>query len=183
MREHAMSVVSEDLEPLTFVFEDDGLIPNNPMPFVVYKSAIDVDNDHPEKTIEGLFGANGWGDMWRNGIFDYLHYHATVHEALGVARGHARVRFGGDSGKEFELAAGDVAILPAGIGHQCLSASKDFSVVGAYPPGPKMQVTRPTVENHAKALTTIPQVPLPTTDPVTGKDGPLTKLWKRSSAS
>ena len=87
-----MSVVSDDVEPLSFVFEDDGLVPNNPMPFLVYKGAIDVDNEHPEKTIEGLFGANGWGEMWRNGVYDYLHYHATVHEALGVARGHARVR-------------------------------------------------------------------------------------------
>jgi uncharacterized protein YjlB len=174
-----MSVVSEDVEPLTFGFEDDGLVPNNPLPFVIYKSAIDVDNDHPEKTIEGLFGANGWGDMWRNGIFDYLHYHATVHEALGIARGRARVRFGGDRGREFEVAAGDVAILPAGTGHQCLSASKDFSVVGAYPPGAKMHVTRPTPENYRKALKTIPQVKLPKTDPVMGEDGPLVGLWDR----
>jgi uncharacterized protein YjlB len=173
-----MSVVSEDVEPLTFGFEDDGVVPNNPLPFVIYKSAIDVDNDHPEKTIEGLFGANGWGDMWRNGIFDYLHYHATVHEALGIARGRARVRFGGDRGREFEVAAGDVAILPAGTGHQCPSASKDFSVVGAYPPGAKMHVTRPTLENYRKALKTIPQVKLPKTDPVMGEDGPLVKLWK-----
>jgi uncharacterized protein YjlB len=174
-----MSVVSEYLKPLTFVFEDDGLVPNNPLPFIVYKGAIDVENDHPEKTIEGLFGANGWGDMWRNGIFDYLHYHATVHEALGIARGHARVRFGGDGGKEFELAAGDVAILPAGTGHQCLSASSDFSVVGAYPPGAKMHVTRPTPENYRKALKTIPQVKPPKTDPVMGEDGPLVRLWNR----
>ncbi len=116
-----MSVVSDDIEPLTFVFADDGLVPNNPLPFLVYKSAVDVANDHPEKTIEGLFGANGWGEMWRNGVFDFPHYHATVHEALGVARGHARVRFGGDRGKELEISAGDVAILPAGTGHQCLS--------------------------------------------------------------
>jgi uncharacterized protein YjlB len=177
----AMSVVSADIEPLTIIFADDGLVPNNPMPLLVYKQAVDVDNDHPEKTIEGLFGANGWGQMWRNGVYDYLHYHATVHEALGAARGRARVRFGGDQGKEIEIAAGDVAILPAGTGHQCLSASRDFCVVGAYPPGPQMHVTLPTPENHAKALKTIPKVKLPMTDPVMGADGPLVRLWKRES--
>ena len=175
-----MPTINDKIEPLAIVFRDDGLVPNNPMPFLVYKGAVDVDGAQPEAAIEKLFGAHGWGDMWRNGIFDYLHYHSTVHEVLGIARGHARVRFGGDAGQEIDVAAGDVAILPAGTGHQRLSASPDFSVVGAYPPGPKMQVTRPTPENHAKALTSIPQVPLPTTDPVTGKDGPLTKLWKRS---
>ena len=80
------------------------------------------------------------------------------------------VRFGGDNGTELDLAAGDVAILPAGTGHQCLSSSDDFSVVGAYPPGPPMQITRPTPENHAKALKTIPEVKLPKTDPVTGDE-------------
>ena len=174
-----MSVVKADAKPLTFVFEDDGLIPNNPMPFLVYKGAVDVANGHPEKTIEGLFGANGWGAMWRNGVYDYVHYHATVHEALGVARGRARVRFGGNRGKELEIMAGDVAILPAGTGHQCVFASPDFCVVGAYPPGPPMQITRPTPENHAKALKTIPEVKVPKTDPVRGEDGPLVKLWKR----
>ena len=174
-----MSVVSANLEPLAFVFHDDGLVPNNPLPLLVYKAAVDVDNDHPEKTIEGLFGANGWGDMWRNGVYDYVHYHATVHEVLGVARGHARVRFGGDAGRDLEIAAGDVAILPAGTGHQCLSASADLSVVGAYPPGATMQVTRPTPDNHAKALKSIPQVRLPKSDPVMGPDGPLVRLWNR----
>jgi uncharacterized protein YjlB len=173
-----MSAVKEMIKPLSIVFRDDGLIPNNPLPFVVYKAAIDVANAHPEKTIEGLFGAHGWGDMWRDGVYDYLHYHATVHEALGVARGHARVRFGGDNGQEIRIAAGDVAILPAGTGHQCLSANRDFSVVGAYPPGAQMRVTLPTPENHARALKTIPQVKLPKTDPVMGEDGPLLRLWR-----
>ncbi len=171
--------VSAGTKPLTFVFADDGLVPNNPLPFVIYKSAIDLDNNDPERTIEQLFGANGWGDMWRNGIYDYLHYHSTVHEVLGIARGHAQVQFGGDNGKQIEVSAGDVAILPAGTGHQCVSASEDFSVVGAYPPGAKMQVTRPTKDNHRKALKTIPAVKLPHSDPVMGKDGPLMKLWKR----
>jgi uncharacterized protein YjlB len=174
-----MSVVSAEHKPLTFVFEDDGLVPNNVLPFVIYKGAVHVDRASPEKIIEELFSANDWGqDIWRNGIFDYLHYHATVHEVLGIARGHARVRFGGDEGKEFELDPGDVAILPAGTGHQCLKATNDFSVVGAYPPGAKMQVTRPTPENHAHALKTIPEVKLPDSDPVLGKDGPLVKLWQ-----
>jgi uncharacterized protein YjlB len=174
-----MSIVSADIEPVAIVFEDDGLVPNNLMPFLVYKGAVAFDGGHPERTIETLFRANGWGDMWRNGVYNFLHYHATVHEVLGVARGRARVRFGGDRGKELEISAGDVAILPAGTGHQCLSASADFSVVGAYPPGPPMDLQLPTAENHAKALKTIPQVKLPNTDPVMGADGGLVKLWKR----
>jgi uncharacterized protein YjlB len=60
-----------------------------------------------------------------------------------------------------------------------LFASGDFSVVGAYPPGPGMQITRPTPENHARALQSIPQVKLPNTDPVLGQRGGLVKLWKR----
>jgi uncharacterized protein YjlB len=171
-----LPAVSLNLKPAAFVFSDYGLVPNSPLPLLIYKGTVDLGNA-PEKTIEDLFGANGWGDTWRNGIYDYLHYHATVHEALGIARGHARVRFGGDSGREFELSAGDVAILPAGTGHQCLKSTTDFSVVGAYPPGAKMQVTRPTPENHAHALQTIPEVKLPKTDPLSGKDGALVKLW------
>jgi uncharacterized protein YjlB len=75
--------------------------------------------------------------------------------ATEIARGNAIVRFGGDKVQEIAIAAGDVAILPASTGHQCLTASPDFSMVGAYPPGAKMQVTRPTPENHARALKTI----------------------------
>ncbi|WP_342724263.1 hypothetical protein AAFG07_35165 [Bradyrhizobium sp. B097] len=173
-----MPVVSKDAEPLTIVFQDDGLVPNNPMPFLVYKGAVDV-GKNPEAAIEQLFGDNGWGAMWRNGVYDFAHYHATVHEALGVARGSARVQFGGERGRALEIVAGDIAILPAGTGHQCLSASGDFSVVGAYPPGPPMDLQRPTPENHARALKTIPLVAIPATDPVMGKNGPLVRLWRR----
>jgi uncharacterized protein YjlB len=174
-----MQAVMENAKPLTFQFEDDGLVPNNPLPFIIYKRVIDVDNAHPERTIEQVFAGNRWGSMWRNGIYDYLHYHSTAHEVLGIARGQARVRFGGDQGKVLEVSAGDVAILPAGTGHQCLFATRDLSVVGAYPPGQIMEITRPTPDNHAKALKMIPQVDLPRTDPVIGEDGPLVRLWRR----
>ena len=171
--------VREKIEPLAIHFADDGLVPNNPMPFLVYKDALALDRGEPEVGIEKLFGGNGWGAMWRNGVYDFLHYHATVHEVLGIARGHARVRFGGAKGEELAIAAGDVAILPAGTGHQCLSASDDFSVVGAYPPGPPMDLQRATPENRARAVKTIPHVEVPKTDPVMGADGPLVRLWRK----
>ena len=173
-----MSIVRDYAEPLAIVFEDDGLVPDNILPFLVYQGAVTLDPKQPEQTIENLFETNNWGGTWRNGVYDYLHYHATVHEVLGVARGHARVRFGGDHGQELEIKAGDVAILPAGTGHQCISASDDFCVIGAYPPGSKMEITRPTPENHAKALQTIPKVALPPADPVTGQHGALMRLWR-----
>ena len=171
------------IAPQTFIFKDDGLVPNSPLPVLRYRLAIDLAGAEPEQTIENLFGANGWGGFWRNGIYDYLHYHATVHEALGIARGHAHVRLGGDHGDEVELNAGDVVILPAGTGHQCLAASEDFSVVGAYPLGSRMHVTQPTPENYRKALKTIPAVPLPPSDPIHGTNGELLRLWKQIASA
>ena len=101
-----------------------------------------------------------------------------IHEALGVARGRATVRFGGDNGREIEIAAGDVAILPAGTGHQCLSRSPDLLVIGAYPPSGKYDLCRGSKADHARALASIPQVPLPAADPVFGPKGPLVALWR-----
>ena len=82
---------------------------------------------------EDLFEANGWGNTWRDGIYDYVHYHSQIHEVLGIARGKGRVRFGGNKGRIFTLKAGDAAILPAGTGHPCLSADDGFLVVGGLP--------------------------------------------------
>ena len=167
----------------SFRFEDDGIIPNHPKwPLVLYRGAVALpDGFDPAAVFEELFAGNGWGQSWRNGIYDFVHYHAQIHEVLGVARGEAQVQFGGRNGRKLAVKAGDVAILPAGTGHQLISASEDFCVVGAYPPGPQMQITRPTPANHAKALKTIPGVKLPKTDPVRGEDGPLVRLWKGSA--
>ena len=42
-----MSVVRDNAEPLAIVFEDDGLVPNNILPFLVYQGAIRPNRDRP----------------------------------------------------------------------------------------------------------------------------------------
>jgi uncharacterized protein YjlB len=167
-------------EPKAFMFADDGSIPNNPhLPFLVYQRVINLAGTaHPEEAVEKVFRVNGWGDMWRNGIFPYVHYHSMIHEGLGVARGRAKVRFGGSKGKEVDLKEGDVAVLPAGTGHQCLWASPDLMVIGAYPKGGRYDLCRGSKAERTRALETIPKVALPDSDPVFGKSGPLMRLWR-----
>lgn len=162
-------------------FKDDGVIPNNSRwPLVLYRGAVALPrNLDPAAIMEDLFDKNGWGDSWRDGIYDYVHYHSRIHEVLGIARGKGTVRFGGNKGKTLQLKAGDVAILPAGTGHQCLAASADFLVVGAYPPtGTYDECTKS--EEHARALKTIPKIGRPRKDPVYGSKGPLLTAWKPS---
>jgi uncharacterized protein YjlB len=171
-------------KPQTTRFKDDGDIPNNPLPLVLYRSALQLaDSADPAAIFEQLFAANGWGGSWRNGIYDYVHYHSRIHEVLGIARGQARVRLGGDRGNIVEVKAGDVAVLPAGTGHQCLGASDDFLVVGAYPPSGTYDECRGSPAEHARALQTIRKVALPRKDPVYGTEGPLLRLWAPSKRS
>jgi uncharacterized protein YjlB len=169
--------------PQTFRFSDDGVIPNNPdLPFVVYRRAISLAGTaDPEIVIERTFTAGGWGQMWRNGIYPYVHYHSMVHEVMGIARGRAKVRFGGEQGQVVDLMSGDVAVLPAGTGHQCLWAGPDLLVIGAYPKTGRYDLCRGSKAEHAKALKSIPRVPCPDSDPVYGKDGPLVGLWRERS--
>ncbi len=178
---HTASAAVEYVRPLTFLFADDGLVPNNPaLPFLVYRKAIDVSAARdPASVVERTFARHGWGDMWRNGVYPFTHYHSRIHEALGAARGRARVRFGGKYGEELEIEPGDVAVLPAGTGHQRISASNDFLIVGAYPPAGAYDLCRATPSQHERAKATIADVPMPETDPVYGRDGPLLALWRR----
>jgi uncharacterized protein YjlB len=168
------------IEPETFSFADDGSIPNNPkLPFLIFRGAIDLKGSpNPEGLVERTFAGNKWGEMWRNGIYAYVHYHSRIHEAMGLARGRAKVRFGGQSGREFDLSAGDVCVLPAGTGHQGLWSSPDLMVIGAYPPAGTYDLCRGSKAEHAKAIVAIAAVPMPATDPVFGAAGPLTRLWR-----
>ena len=175
-----MTIALKRTAPITHMFADDSSIPNNPaLPLVLYRGGIDLAGEpDPEAAIEQTFAANGWGDMWRNGIYPFVHYHSMIHEALGIARGRATVRFGGDKGREIEVTAGDVAILRAGTGHQRLKQSEDLVVIGAYPPSGTYNLCRGSAAEHAEALASIPKVPRPAIDPVSGANGPLLALWR-----
>jgi uncharacterized protein YjlB len=169
-------------EPLAYTFADDGEIPNNPaLPVLIYTQAVDLHGD-PVIALEHLFAANRWPPDWRDGIYDYHHYHSTAHEVLGIARGQVKVRLGGEKGHDFALQAGDVVVLPAGTGHKCLSASGDLLVIGAYPPGQEWDVLRGAPSDRPGALGRIRRVPLPEADPIHGEDGPLMAMWAAAAS-
>lgn len=162
----------------SFRLDPGPVVPNNSeLPVIVYRQAIGAERDRAA-AFEATFARNGWKGMWRNGIFDYHHYHSGAHEALGIARGDGRVMLGGPGGMEFAVAAGDCLLLPAGTGHCRLSASPDFLVIGAYPPGQHadMQTRAPT----DSILEAIRRCPLPDRDAVDDPDAAVARLWRKS---
>jgi uncharacterized protein YjlB len=161
------------------MFADDGIIPNHPRwPLVIHRAAVRFEKPFdPATIIDTLFAANGWGRSWRDSIYDFLHYHSQTHEVLGVARGDAVIEFGGIRGKRLTLRAGDVAVLPAGTGHRLIEASRNFLVVGAYPPDGTYDECTDTREAD-EARKRILKVKKPPRDPIHGKGG-LTVLWTK----
>ena len=160
-------------------FTDDGTIPNHPrLPLLVYHGALKLSGADPAAIVERVFAVNRWGDSWRDGIYPFHHYHSITHEALGVFRGSAVVRFGGERGQTLKVAPGDVVIIPAGVGHKNLGASHDFSVVGAYPDGRDLDLKHGRAEERPAADAAILRVPLPSADPVYGAGGPLFSYWQ-----
>lgn len=159
----------------THRFADDGIIPNSGLPLLVYRQVLT--GSDLARAFERRFGANDWRGGWRNGIFDYHHFHSTSHEVLGIAAGSATVRFGGPHGEAVAVAAGDVVVIPAGVGHKLESGSGDLLVVGAYPEGRAYDLRRGDPAERAEVLANIAAVPLPSTDPLVGSGGPLVETW------
>jgi uncharacterized protein YjlB len=161
----------------TLTFDDDGAIPNSPLPVVVYH---EIEAATEASSCERLFAENGWLGAWRDGIFSFHHFHSTAHEVLGIVRGHARVTLGGPSGKSVEVTRGDILVLPAGTGHRNIGSTADLLVIGAYPDGMLWDLRRGVPAEHDEALANIHAVPLPKSDPVSGAGGRLNELWQRA---
>jgi len=97
---------------------------------------------------------------------------------LGIAKGDVRVAFGGPSGQELTVQAGDAVVIPAGVAHRNMGQSAALLVVGAYPGGSDYDIRRGDPAEHAAAVRAIAAVPRPRRDPVLGRDGCLRRLWR-----
>ncbi len=168
----------QELNVKSYLLADDGSIPNNPkLPLLVYAGALQLKEHGSAAACEKILKTNLWGSSWRNGIYSYHHYHSTAHEVLIIAQGTARVHFGGEHGPMIDVQSGDVVVVPAGVGHKNLGASRDLLVVGAYPTGQKWDLCRGVAGERPWALQNIANVPLPLADPIYGDRGPLITQW------
>lgn len=173
-REEALACV-RGVRGTRMKFRDDGYIPNNPkLPLLHYPKVLRLGpKADPAAVIEKVFNLNGWGEAWRNGIYDYVHYHSMIHEVLGIARGSATLQLGGNKGKTVKVGAGDVIVVPAGVGHECLKASATFLVVGAYPPTGTYNECRGSLQERDQAIKAIRRVGVPNQHPLYGNRMPL----------
>src|SRR5690554_3077467 len=83
--------------PVTIMpLKENGPFPNNiKLPVLIYKDVFMFNDSNAAAIIEQIFEANNWVDSWRNGIYDFQHYHSTAHGVLGVYAGWAEVQLGG----------------------------------------------------------------------------------------
>jgi len=178
--EGVMGDRTQEIEFREHFFEDDGRIPNNPeLPLLVYPGALRESYLYPSRCKE-LLKENGWGGAWNNGVFSYHHYHSNAHEVLCVVSGEASIALGGPEGTTLEVKAGDVVVIPAGVGHCNAGSNSDFAVVGAYPRGQGSYDLRTGEEDERpEVLENIRNVPLPKADPLFGSGGPLLDRWSR----
>src|SRR3954469_24841430 len=121
----------------SFILKRNKNFPNSKLPVLIYRKALSLpeQKNKAANIAQKLLIRNGWSNTWRNGIYNFHHYHSTTHEVMGICSGKATILLGGPKGKKATLEQGDVLILPAGVGHKCLNASGQFLCIAAYPQG------------------------------------------------
>ena len=82
------------IKPQTIYFEDDGVIPNNKFPLLIYHNAFSERGSKGADWLEAKFGEHNWTNTWRWRVYPFHHYHSNTHEVLGVFSGFALLHFG-----------------------------------------------------------------------------------------
>jgi uncharacterized protein YjlB len=143
---------------------------------LLYRSVLPLHAARKAHAFRERFKSAGWTGVWSDTIYDYTHFHSNAHEALGIAEGRVTLRLGGDGGPLFRLKAGDMLVLPAGVGHRRLGSDDGLKVIGAYPRG----------QSHydmKRRGRTVPRIALPSADPFYVNDGPLVRAWRNRPAT
>ena len=149
-----------DVELETWNAPPGDVIPNNPrFAVLVYRGVTST-------TRAALFAEHGWGGTWVSNVFDFHHFHSTSHEALAVLSGSATIELGGPQGEAFEVAAGDVLVLPAGTGHR-RARDATASGDGRLPRGQEDYDLLREADDAARER--IAALPAPPDDPVGGE--------------
>jgi uncharacterized protein YjlB len=171
--------INPPAEIKTLLFSENGNFPNNPeLPVLLYKKVFEFSGTDPATEIEKVFARNNWGGAWRNGIYNFQHYHSTAHEALGVYSGWAIVQLGGPGNEPVKIERGDLVVLPAGTAHKRIDSGNGFAVVGAYPDGQSWDMNYGKETELENTRQNISSVPLPKNDPVFGANGKMFEFWK-----
>jgi uncharacterized protein YjlB len=192
--------VLSDAQVEAFRLEPSAGFPNNPrLPALLYRGAFRLpghSSTHSSttrhlqaagahsatelaaRTIEKTFARHRWSSGWRDGVYDYHHYHSTAHEVLGCYSGRATLQLGGPFGQSLSFASGDVLVLPACTAHKLIASSEDFCVVGAYERGRSYDMQLGDPAHHRASERRAREVPLPEFDPVYGDGGPLLLAWR-----
>jgi uncharacterized protein YjlB len=159
----------KSVRKIHFAMAED--VPNNTLPVLLYRGVLAANEAEKPKVFRERFQENGWTGLWTDTVYDYTHFHSNAHEVLGIAAGNVSIRLGGESGSLVRLKAGDMLILPAGVGHRRVGDDDGLKVVGAYPRGQSHY----DVKRKGRR---VPRVALPPTDPFYGEGGPLIRAWR-----
>ena len=163
---------------LQYFLKDDGRFPNSHLPVLVYKKGIRLPLFFKAQKVRKLFSRHHWTNNWRNGVYTFHHYHSNTHEVMGVIRGSATIKLGGEDGLEIRIEKGDVILIPAGVAHKNMGREKDVICVGGYPQGKDYDINTGTATEYAKSVKRIKELSVPLKDPVFGKQGFLKSYWK-----
>lgn len=157
-------------------FTGNGRVPNSRLPLLIYRQVL----RGPDKAIEDALRLNRWMPSWYSGegMWPHHHFHSEAHEIIMVTAGTHKGKFGGHDGREATLHAGDVIVIPAGVGHMGRGISDDLKVTGGFPLSNGIVDFRYGLpDEYDDCARRAAEVPLESFDPFFGLGGPLAQIW------